>query len=185
MLFRRRKKLELKTQLLTLLWPQGGWKRVALYSWHRIRRLRVSPHAISLGVACGVFVSFTPFLGFHFVLAGACAWLLGGNIIASLIGTIAGNPITFPLIWVASYKVGTLLLGQAMLPGFIDPAGPEINWDAISGSVTPVLKAMLAGGTLLGLVVGVISYGLCRWALEVHRARSLRKSTPTGMPDRS
>ena len=51
---------------------------------------------IAIGFAAGVFVSFTPLFGLHIVLGAALAWLVRGNIVASLIGTLAGNPVTTP-----------------------------------------------------------------------------------------
>ena len=52
-------------------------------------------------------VSFTPLLGLHFLLAIIFAYMIRGNFIAALIGTVVGNPITFPFIWGLIYKVGT------------------------------------------------------------------------------
>ena len=53
-------------------------------------------------------VSFSPFIGFHFLLAILFAYLLRGNLIAALIGTFVGNPFTFPFIWIFIYKVGNI-----------------------------------------------------------------------------
>ena len=71
-----------------------------------IRDRPASPNAIALGFACGSMVSFTPLLGLHFILAIVFAYLIRGNLIAALLGTIVGNPITFPFIWGMIYKVG-------------------------------------------------------------------------------
>ena len=73
--------------------------RIISYYKLRLARLPDSNYAISSGFACGGMVSFTPLLGFHFVLAVIFAYLIRGNIIAALIGTVVGNPITFPFIW--------------------------------------------------------------------------------------
>ena len=81
------------------------------YLGHRVRRLPDTPHRIALGFACGVFASFTPFFGLHFVLAAVLAGLLRGNIVAALIGTVAGNPLTFPLIASVSLGLGRRILG--------------------------------------------------------------------------
>ena len=59
-----------------------------------------------MGAAVGVFVSFTPFLGFHLLITFALAWLLGANMIAGAIATSIGNPLTFPFIWASTYQVG-------------------------------------------------------------------------------
>ena len=56
---------------------------------------------VALGFAIGVFMSFSPFLGFHLVLSGLFAWLLRVNIAASMLGNFLGNPVTYPLMWAA------------------------------------------------------------------------------------
>ena len=81
------------------------------YFSKRILRLRATPHAIAAGVAAGVFAAFLPFLGFHILIAAALAWLIRGNILAAALGTAAvGNPLSFPLMWAATYAGGRVLL---------------------------------------------------------------------------
>src|SRR5690606_12123881 len=81
------------------------------YVAKRVLRLSASPHAIAAGFAAGVFASITPFVGLHFFLAGVIAWVTGGNLVASALGTAFGNPITFPLIWAGTYRLGRWILG--------------------------------------------------------------------------
>lgn len=52
-------------------------------------------------------MSFTPFIGFHFVLAAAVTMMMCSNLIASAVGTVVGNPITFPFIWIALLSRGS------------------------------------------------------------------------------
>ena len=75
----------------------------------KLARLPASPHAIAAGFACGSMVSFTPLLGLHFLLAIVFAYIIRGNYVAALLGTIVGNPITFPFIWGLIYKVGAFV----------------------------------------------------------------------------
>ena len=67
-----------------LLWPRGGWTRAFHYVKHRMKRLPDSPERIARGVWAGVFVTFTPLFGFHFVVAVLLARLLKGNILAQV-----------------------------------------------------------------------------------------------------
>lgn len=69
-----------------------GWRRYEKRMLARLSRLGGTPYSIAAGVACGVAVSFTPFVGLHFVLAVATAWLVRGNVLAGMLGTAAGNP---------------------------------------------------------------------------------------------
>lgn len=94
-----------------LIWPKQGWRRAGSYVAHRLRRLPGTPYRIAAGFASGAAVSFTPFLGFHFVLAALLALVLRGNMMAAAIGTVVGNPWTFPLIWTWIYSLGIWIMG--------------------------------------------------------------------------
>lgn len=111
-MFQRRHRLSPIQRLKELAWPRQGWRRSTVYFAHRLGRLPGTPYRIAAGFACGAAVSFTPFIGAHFVLAALLSLLLRGNILASAIGTVVGNPWTFFLfIWPVTYKIGQTLLG--------------------------------------------------------------------------
>ena len=97
-------------------WPRGGWRRASIYVVHRLRRLPDPAHRISRGIFAGVFVSFTPFYGLHFLTAWLVAWVLRGNILAALLATFFGNPITFPIIATVSVELGSWMLGLPPVP---------------------------------------------------------------------
>ena len=86
-MFKRRHPLRLIRRVREFVWPRGGWRRAALYIVHRLGRLPGTPYRVAAGFACGAAVSFTPFMGFHFVGAALLALLIRGNVIASAIGT--------------------------------------------------------------------------------------------------
>ena len=110
MLFRRRKPAGMWEKARVVLWPRRSFSRSFLYFGKRILRLSATPHAIAAGVAAGVMASWTPFIGLHFIIAAVIAFVVAGNVIASALGTAFGNPLTFPFIWTASYKLGQLIL---------------------------------------------------------------------------
>jgi uncharacterized protein (DUF2062 family) len=99
MLFRRRRPEGIFDRMRTAIWPRRSFGRSFQYFIKRVLRLTATPHAIAAGVAAGVFASWTPLLGFHFVLAFALAYVLAGNMVAAALGTAFGNPISFPFIW--------------------------------------------------------------------------------------
>jgi uncharacterized protein (DUF2062 family) len=173
MLFQRRDKPTLGERFRVGLWPRRSWRRSFAYYRHRILRLSGSPHAIAAGVAAGVFASFTPFVGFHFLLSFIVAYMIAGNMIAAAIGTAAGNPLTFPFIWVASFNVGTWVLGSD--PNTPRPGELELSFDVLTNSfmtIWPTLQPMVLGGMIIGLFVGLASYFIVRSA--VLGARQLR-----------
>src|SRR3974377_1601927 len=110
MLFKRKKPLSPVMRLRSALWPTRGFRRSFRYLTLRLWRIEASSHSIALGCAAGVFAIFTPFLGFQMMLAALLALLFRGNVFASAVGPFAGNPLTYPVIWVSTFTVGNLLV---------------------------------------------------------------------------
>ncbi|MFL2659896.1 MAG: DUF2062 domain-containing protein [Alphaproteobacteria bacterium] len=110
-MFKRKKEKKFWRKLLDFIYPRIGVNRSMKYTGHRLGRMNSSPYKIACGFACGAGISFTPFLGLHFILSGIMAYLLRGSIIASAIGTFIGNPLTFPFIWALVYSTGSLMVG--------------------------------------------------------------------------
>ncbi len=127
--------------------------RIISYYKLRLARLPGSNYAISSGFACGAMVSFTPLLGFHFILAIIFAYLIRGNFIAALIGTVVGNPVTFPFIWGLIYKIGTYVTNIK-----VEKINHEINFDMIVSQTYEIFFPMLVGGVIIAPLVWVITY---------------------------
>ena len=128
-------------------------QRFISYYKLKLARLPASPHAIAAGFACGSMVSFTPLLGLHFILAVVFAYLIRGNLIAALLGTIVGNPITFPFIWGVIYKVGAFVTATKH-----NQFNYEINFDMIITQTYEIFLPMLLGGIILAIPVWLITY---------------------------
>ena len=86
-----------------------AFSRTKKYISLSIKRIKGSPQALSLGLATGISVSFTPFIGLHALLALFISWIIGGSMAAALIGTLFGNPWTFPFIWYFTFEIGQLI----------------------------------------------------------------------------
>ncbi len=127
----------------SLIYP-GALRRRVL---RQLVRLRDGPHTVALGFATGIFASFTPFIGFHFIIAGLIAWALRANILAALLGTVAGNPLTFPLIWSAAWYTGSLMTSARAMPEGI---GDIFALDSF-------IRLMI-GGVPLGILAGALAY---------------------------
>ena len=162
------------------MWPRRSFTRSARYFSKRVMRLTATPHAIAAGVGAGAFASFLPYLGFHFLIAMGIAWFLRGSLLASMLGTAIGNPLTFPIIWAAGLATGREILqmtgphaAEQMRIGELLAQGDLLNlWG-------PLVYPMTVGGAALGLVVGVVSYVITRWAVAGFQARRRkRQNTP-------
>jgi uncharacterized protein len=188
MLFRRRDQLSPVMRVRLALWPARSFARSARYMLLRLRRLQASPHSIALGSAVGVFAIFTPFLGFQMMLAALLALLFRGNVFASAVGTFAGNPLTYPAIWVSTFTVGNFLLAGSPakaaiggLPASAEALGRSLREASADGvaiavqGLWPILKPMAVGALPLGGLTSLLIYFGVRHFLEAH-GRQFRKA---------
>ena len=83
--------------------------RIIKLQIYKITKIKDFPESVAIGMAWGVAVSFTPLLGLHLIICYLGTWLMKGNLIAATVGTIIGNPWTFPFIFYLDYKVGTTI----------------------------------------------------------------------------
>lgn len=166
MLFRRKTPPQWRERTRIAVWPRRSWRRSFAYYKFRVLRLGASPHAIAAGLAAGIFASFTPLIGFHFILGFLVAWLLAGNLVAAAIGTAVGNPLTFPVIWVSSFQLGRLVLGgEAPVTHPLDlKLSPDLFLTSFE-ALWPTFVPMLVGGTILGTLAGLAAYVMVRSAV--------------------
>lgn len=187
MLFRPRQRPPLHRRARSLVWPRRGWRRAGTYVFHRLQRLPGSPAYIATGFAFGAAVSFTPFIGLHFLIGAILTWLFGGSIIASAIGTAVGNPWTFPFIWIATHRLGVAIIG-----GPVTEALPEdLSIKYIFEHSWSVLAPMSVGGIIMGGVAWFVSYWIMKSVVARYQAirrdrlrRSMDKRS-IGQPMRS
>jgi uncharacterized protein (DUF2062 family) len=155
--FRRRHPIPFWQRLRQSLWPERGWRRAGNYLLMRIKRLPGTPHSIAAGFAAGVFISFTPFIGFHLIGAFLISLLIRGNYIAAAVGTLVGNVWTFPFIWLLIYELGVAMLGpEAAVRTPADVDAWTLGW--MTSNVGRLIWPMTVGGVPAGLVAGIASY---------------------------
>lgn len=140
----------------------------------RLHKLQGTPRSIAAGLACGVAVSFTPFVGFHFVLAGITAWIIRGNLLASALGTAAGNPWTFPFIWISVLYTGRYMLGDSHA-GKVDflhffekgmHALMTFDFRLFFQDIWPILWPMMVGCIPFYIMAWFVTYFLVKKALD-------------------
>lgn len=179
MLFDRRHKPSLGAKTRNLIWPRSGWRRATRYLAHRVRRIPGTPYAIAAGFACGAAVSMTPFPGLHFLISGLFAWVIGGSILASAIGTAVGNPWTFPFIWLWVFNLGSWILGS----------GDALSAEAITltyllDNPLDILFPMLVGSIPTGVLVWFVFFWPVRRMVDSYQAhrrdRLARKAVAQG-----
>ncbi len=173
MLFKSRSRPTLAQRLRLVVWPRVSWSRSAHYVIKRLFRVKASPHKIAIGCAAGVFASITPLIGVQMVLAGAIALLLRGSLPAAMLATFVGNPLSWPLIWGATYALGSAMIGHP------DVANASVLRPS-ADSLWPIVYTMLIGSIPIGLVSAAVSYGIVARMVEgVQHGRAPLGSLPT------
>lgn len=137
----------------------------------RVLRLAASPHAIAAGVAAGLISSWTPFLGFHVVIALALAALVGGNLVAAALSTAFANPVTLPFICATTLEIGNLMLGRSasdMARIDIVHMFEHLQFGALW---KPVLEPMLVGALPPAVLTATLMYGVTFVSVRAFRQR--------------
>ena len=191
MVFKRKYPRPFVTRVREFLWPRGGWGRAASYVRLRLQRLPDSPEKIARGIFAGVLAAFTPFYGLHFLTAAIIAKVMRGNILASLLGTFFGNPLTYVPIGIVSLQTGHLILGSRMddrmehrLVDTFFGAWADLwrnivalftddraDWTNLSIFYDTVFIPYLVGGLVPGLIAGLICYYLSVPVITAYQKR--------------
>jgi len=191
LVFKRRDRRSWLRTALDFLWPKGGWSRAFQYVKHRLRRLPGTPEYIGRGIWAGVFTTFTPFYGLHFVVAAALAWILRGNIFAALMATFFGNPLTYLPIGVIALETGYFLLGaqyeSASTDGFLAKfwnaaddfwsnlwalfSGAPADWSGLVAFYHDIFFPYMIGGIAPGVITATIGYYLSVPLIRAYQKR--------------
>ncbi len=148
----------------------------------RIKKLQGDPRYIAMGMAIGVFVGVTPTIPFHTIIAIALAFVLKGSKPAAAIGVWFANPVTIPIFYIGSFKLGTLILNK--------PIPFDVKFESLNELMTlglDVTIAMVVGGAILGILPAILAYILTyRFMLMVReKARKKKESRLQGAEDSS
>jgi len=196
MVFRRRDARPWATVVAHWFYPRGGWGRAIQYIRHRLHRLPGTPESIARGIFAGAFAVFTPFYGLHFVIAALLARVMRGNMLAALLATFIGNPLTYVPIALISLETGYVLLGGSADGG---PMGHGIgqafvgawrdlqhnflamftdrvaNWDELVQFYDSVFFPFMIGGIIPGLIAATICYYLSVPVIRAYQQRRIAK----------
>lgn len=140
----------------------------------RVKRLEGDPHDVALGLAIGVFIGITPTIPFHTALAIAFSFFFGASKVAAALGVWISNPVTIPIFYYLSYKIGTFLVGMSS------------PFDIVPRSLIELVRtgaditfAAIVGGVILGIIPGVLTYLLTRRILSVIHSKKLKAKNMT------
>ena len=151
------------------------WKRVKDVVVHRILHVDDTPHRIAMGVAIGMFIAWTPTIGFQTLLVIAVATLLRANKLVGIPCVWLSNPFTLGPIYYPNYLVGKFLLGSSTpAPDFSHINMTGGWWQRVTAfwhGIMAVMPPLALGSVVVGLVLGVMFYFLTHWAVVTYRAK--------------
>ena len=137
----------------------------------RIRELHGDPHYVAIGMAFGVFVSITPTIPLHTIIAVCLAIIFRGSKAAAAIGVWFSNPLTIPFLYFASFKTGVLLFGTSKDVSISGESLAELLKLGLDVTI-----ASISGGILLGIFPGIATYFITRKIMQ--KLRSRKESIP-------
>jgi uncharacterized protein (DUF2062 family) len=159
-------------------------RKLKAFFVYRVLHVDDTPHRIALGVAIGMFITWTPTIGFQMLLVLSLAWLLGANKLVGVPFVWISNPATFVLIFLPNYYLGRWVLGSnSEAPDFgkaMTFSGTWLekvqNWWATTWQV---FWPLWLGSIIVGLTLGIISYAVIYYAVLEYRKIKHRHDKPT------
>jgi len=125
-----------------------------------------SPERTAAAFALGVFFGFSPFLGFHTLLALLAAFLLSMNRVAVLMGVYSNLPWFLAPYYAIATMVGAEITGKRPPPDFRSQLGQlfELSlfhqnfWQRLVVIMRPLLWPYTVGSTLCAIVLATTAY---------------------------
>lgn len=142
----------------------------------RLKELQGDPRYIAIGMAIGVFVGVTPTIPFHTVIALALAFIFRGSKPAAAIGVWFANPVTIPIFYIGSFKLGMLILNK--------PIPFDVKFESITELMSlglDVTIAMIVGGAILGILPAIIAYILTYRIMTRVREKAKKRNKDTSV----
>ncbi len=145
----------------------------------RLLRVDDTPERTALAFSVGVFLGFSPFLGFHTLGGIGIAFLFKLNRVAVLLGVWSNAPWWFVPYYILATWIGTKAIGFRIDPGTISRIF-QSGWE--HGFLTPVfwnqlasqwglLLSFLIGSLIFSLFLGVIAYPLSLMWIRFYRSK--------------
>ena len=127
--------------------------------WHLNR------HSVAKAFCIGLAWAWVP-VPFQMLSAGACAILLRANLAISVVLVWITNPVTMPVLYYFSYRVGSYILDTP-------PSGFsfELSWEWLFTGLLAIWQPFLLGCLVCGLISAIAGYILIQilWRIMVRR----------------
>ncbi len=165
--------------------------RIKRFFIYRVLSLNDTPHRIALGVAVGIFITWTPTMGFQMILTVLLATLLRAHKFVGIPFVWISNPLTMIPVYGPSYFIGGRLLGggyswatftEAMQHAINHQDGWIAQTKACWVAVLKVFWPLWTGSLVVALILGGIAYvwiyyGVIAYRTQRDRRRSRRRAS--------
>lgn len=154
-----------------------SWRRARRFVVHNVLHADDPPGRLALGAAIGMFITFTPTIGFQMGLVVFFAWLLRANKVIGLPIVWISNPATLVPIYWPCYRLGCLLLGAHSIDRawWRELGSPPVGWQGRVGfywtRFLEIAWPLWAGCIVVGFVLGYVTYYLVYFTVRNYRLR--------------
>jgi len=150
-------------------------RRLERFFIYRVLHVDDTPHRIALGVAIGIFIAWTPTIGFQMILTVLLSTLLRANKLVGLPFVWISNPLTVVPIYGPNYIIGCWLSGRPynsldflikatrVTGGWIDKV--QAWWSA----TWQVFRPLWTGSILVGIILAILTYFTIYRAVAAYR----------------
>ncbi|WP_281646962.1 DUF2062 domain-containing protein [Parendozoicomonas sp. Alg238-R29] len=132
--------------------------------WHLNRR------SVALAFFVGILIAFIP-IPFQMVVAACLALLIRCNLPVSVALVWITNPVTMPIMWYTTYKIGCFILQTPVAPHH----GFEISLEWLTAEFARIWLPLYLGSFLTGLFFAIISYVGIRLFWRWHIVRTWKQ----------
>ncbi|MEP6769769.1 MAG: DUF2062 domain-containing protein [Acidobacteriota bacterium] len=175
-----------------------AFRRRKVHRWRWGRRWKVlvldllgreeSPERVAAAIGLGVAIGFSPFVGVHFVLALALAFLFRLNKLDAVLGTLTGNVPTWGVVFPLGFRLGRAILryDRRIVPRLnLEPLlHSDITWifhpvralHVVFGhrALWPRLLSFVVGTTILAVALGLLAALIALGILRAYHRRHPR-----------
>ncbi len=169
-------------------------KKIKRFFIYRVLHVDDTPHRIALGLAIGIFITWTPTIGLQMVLTVLLAALMRANKLVGVPFVWISNPITALPLYGFNF-----LVGRWVLPGsypwklFQDSVANAVRFNggwidriiAWWQATWFVFAPLWVGSILMGLILATVSYFVTRCAVVTYRKHWPHKHPPLETPDKA
>jgi uncharacterized protein (DUF2062 family) len=134
----------------------------------RLLHIEDTPERTAAAFALGVFFGFSPFLGFHTLLAVGLAFLFDLNRVAVLLGVYSNLPWIIAAYYTTATMIGAAIMRRRLPPGFGERLVDLFQlsllhgdfWHGLFALIRPLMWPYVVGSLIGSGILAAVAYPL-------------------------